>query len=179
MLSRTCTSASFSDPINELSANTGSNDRDGADKGPVHTETAKIDAASTIIDKEATTNKGPINRETANTDPATTSVENDDSPNEGPVRTETPYIDAATSTNIDNENTTNKGLVHTQIANIDTVSEIIDNTDTSPANTSIVDIINAVNESMAKAANKAPSNTNGRRPWVQKLRKAGHFLIFG
>ena len=161
MLSRTCTSASFSDPINELSANTGSNDRDGADKGPVHTGTAKVDAASTIIDKETTTNKGPINRQTANTDPATTSV------------------DAATSTNIDNEDTTNKGLVHTQIANIDTVSENIDNTDTSPANTSIVDIINAVNESMAKAANKAPSNANGRRPWVQKLRKAGHFLIFG
>ena len=113
MLSRTCTSASFSDPINELSANSGSNDRVGADKGPADTETAKVDSASTIIDKEATTNKRPVNRETANSDPATTSV------------------DAATSTNIDNEGTTNKGPVHTETAKVDAATSTNINNNTT------------------------------------------------
>ena len=182
MLSRTCTSASFSEPINELFANTGSNDIDGANKNPIQTETANTGAAGTIIKKEITIIKDPVHTETANTDPASTSVGNEDTTNKAPVHTEIAYIDAATSTNIDNEDITNKGFVHTQIANIDTASTDIDNTDTihtSPANTSIADIINAVNESMANAANKGPPKSTARRPWAKKLRKAGHFLIFG
>lgn len=182
MLRRTCTSASFSDPINELSGNTGSNDQDGANKDSVHTGTANIDAASTIADKEITTNKGPAHTETANAGAARKSIENENTINKAPVRTESAYVDAATSTNIDKEDTANKGLVHTQIASIDTASTDVDNTDitnTSPANTSIDDIINAVNEHMAKAANTGPPKSTARRPWTKKLREAGHFLIFG
>ena len=125
MLRRTCTSASFSDPINELSGNTGSNDQDGANKDSVHTGTANIDAASTIVDKEITTNKGPAHTETANAGAARKSIENENTINKAPVRTESAYVDAATSTNIDKEDTTNKGLVHTQIASIDTAVQML------------------------------------------------------
>ena len=179
MPSRTCSSASFPEPINELSLNTDSNDTNGANKDPVHTDTGNVDAAITNINNTDTTNKNPVHTDTANIDAASTNIDNTDTTNNNPVRTATASIDAA-STDIDNADTTNTDTINTDTANTSTA-------DTSTANTSDAYAINKrtntlytydIDENSVNAANAAPAKST-RPLWQQKLRKFGHFLIFG